>query len=279
MKLDTSHTLRHNNFDPCNVRYTTRVRAVYPWSETFAKIKMTRKPFAFTVNEEKKQTFLRPTFRHHPSRLSSPPRLGTSSAKCLLGSVTAKGELSFGRSVNCEQWLVLPSLQSYCTRNLSTRITWWFAIALDEIRTRRILGEKADYKQSSGVYKTWVSGVSGGKREAEGGANLLSLSLLGRPDTQAIVSGGSRPSEIRGVPGPKNNLFRIIYFGLKIRRGRPLDPPLIVYIKDRKNLKVNKSECRGKHHTKACFKRRATALLSWLDCSTTIARHGFRRRI
>ena len=107
------------------------------------------------------------------------------------------------------------SLQSYCTRNRSMRITWWFAIALDEIRTRRILREKADCKQSSGVYKTWVSGVSGGKREAERGANLLSLSLLGRPDTQAIVSGGSRPSEIRGVPGRKNNLFRIIYFGLK----------------------------------------------------------------
>ena len=56
------------------------------------------------------------------------------------------------------------SLQSYCTRNLSTRaakpqaepqetrasqsliviITSWFAIALDEIRTRRILREKVD---------------------------------------------------------------------------------------------------------------------------------------
>ena len=64
------------------------------------------------------------------------------------------------------------SLQSYCTRNLSTRaakpraarnegvslvwsqsliviITSWFAIALDEIRTRRILREKADCKQST----------------------------------------------------------------------------------------------------------------------------------
>ena len=59
------------------------------------------------------------------------------------------------------------SLQSYCTRNLSTRaakpraarnegvslvwsqsliviITSWFAIALDEIKTRRILREKVD---------------------------------------------------------------------------------------------------------------------------------------
>ena len=42
------------------------------------------------------------------------------------------------------------SLQSYCTRNLSTRAakpretTSWFAIALDEIRTRRILREKVD---------------------------------------------------------------------------------------------------------------------------------------
>ena len=26
-------------------------------------------------------------------------------------------------------------------------------------------------------------------------------------------------------------------------------------------------------HTKACFKRRATAVLSWLDCSSTVARH------
>ena len=30
---------------------------------------------------------------------------------------------------------------------------------------------------------------------------------------------------------------------------------------------------------KACFKRRATAVLSWFDCSTTAARVGFRRRI
>ena len=71
------------------------------------------------------------------------------------------------------------SLQSYCTRNLSTRaakaasrekrgykpekkkyvwsqspiviITSWFAIALDEIRTRRILREKADCKQSTRI--------------------------------------------------------------------------------------------------------------------------------
>ena len=77
------------------------------------------------------------------------------------------------------------SLQSYCTRNLSTRaarnegvsprrknkrpsflawsqsliviITSWFAIALDEIRTRRILGEKADCKQST------VWNISSGK--------------------------------------------------------------------------------------------------------------------
>ena len=97
-------------FDSCNVRYTTRVRAVDPWSETFAKIKMTRKPFAFTVDEEKKkQTFVRPTFRHHPSRLSSPPRLGTSSAKCLLGSVTAR-ELSFGRSVAISLLLLFAKL-------------------------------------------------------------------------------------------------------------------------------------------------------------------------
>ena len=69
------------------------------------------------------------------------------------------------------------SLQSYCTRNLSTRaarnegvsprrknkrpsflawsqsliviITSWFAIALDEVRTRQILREKADCRQST----------------------------------------------------------------------------------------------------------------------------------
>ena len=59
------------------------------------------------------------------------------------------------------------SLQSYCTRNLTTRaaksraarnegvsqfliviITSWFAVALDEIRSRRILREKADCKES-----------------------------------------------------------------------------------------------------------------------------------
>ena len=53
-------------------------------------------------------------------------------------------------------------LQSYCTRNLRTRaakpraarnegviITSWLAIALDEIRTRRILREKEDCKQST----------------------------------------------------------------------------------------------------------------------------------
>ena len=56
------------------------------------------------------------------------------------------------------------SLQSYCTRKQSTRaaksgaagnegvsviVTSWFAVALDEIRTRRILREKADCKQST----------------------------------------------------------------------------------------------------------------------------------
>ena len=62
------------------------------------------------------------------------------------------------------------SLQSYCTRNLTTRaakpraarnegvsqsviviITSWFAVALDEIRSRRILREKADCKESIGI--------------------------------------------------------------------------------------------------------------------------------
>ena len=39
-------------------------------------------------------------------------------------------------------------------------------------------------------------GTGRGKREAERGANLLSLSLLGRPDTQAIVSGGQTDRHI-----------------------------------------------------------------------------------
>lgn len=49
-------------------------------------------------------------------------------------------------------------LQSYCTRNPSTRaginegvsegVASWFTIALAEIRTRRILKEKADSTQS-----------------------------------------------------------------------------------------------------------------------------------
>ena len=62
------------------------------------------------------------------------------------------------------------SLQSYCTRNLTTRaakpraarnegvsqsliviITSWFAVALDEIRSRRILREKTDCKESTGI--------------------------------------------------------------------------------------------------------------------------------
>ena len=35
----------------------------------------------------------------------------------------------------------------------------------------------------------------------------------------------------------------------------------------------------SKKKTEACFKRRATAVLNWLDCSTTLARLVFRRRI
>ena len=69
------------------------------------------------------------------------------------------------------------SLQSYCTRNPSTRaainegvssrrkvpipycyITSWFAIALAEIRTRRIKREKADCKQSIlASFLDWIS--------------------------------------------------------------------------------------------------------------------------
>ena len=46
------------------------------------------------------------------------------------------------------------SLQGYCTRAEKPRAArnedvWWFPIALDEIRTRRILREKADCKQST----------------------------------------------------------------------------------------------------------------------------------
>ena len=83
------------------------------------------------------------------------------------------GSRANAENIDCEQSLIRQravsyfSLQSYCTRNLSTRaarnegvslvwsqsliviITSWFAIALDEIRTRRILREKADCKQST----------------------------------------------------------------------------------------------------------------------------------
>ena len=88
------------------------------------------------------------------------------------------GSRANAKNIDCEQSLIRQravsyfSLQSYCTRNLSTRaakpraarnegvslvwsqsliviITSWFAIALDEIRTRRILREKADCKQST----------------------------------------------------------------------------------------------------------------------------------
>ena len=39
--------------------------------------------------------------------------------------------------------------------------------------------------------------------------------------------------------------------------------------------RVTSPQCRGsnKNKAKACFKRRATAVISWLDCSSTTARH------
>ena len=40
-------------------------------------------------------------------------------------------------------------------------------------------------------------------------------------------------------------------------------------------LKWGKKE----YSSMACFKRRATAMLSWLDCSSTAAQLGFRRQI
>ena len=47
------------------------------------------------------------------------------------------------------------------SQSLIEIITWWFAIALDEIRTRRILREKADCKQSTtppnGELARWLS--------------------------------------------------------------------------------------------------------------------------
>ena len=62
---------------------------------------------------------------------------------------------------DCKQPLIF-LCKSYCTRNLSTRaakpwavkITSWFAIGLDEIKTRRILREKADCKK---LIKDWSS--------------------------------------------------------------------------------------------------------------------------
>ena len=89
------------------------------------------------------------------------------------------------------------SLQSYCTRNLSTRaakpraernegvspkrknkrpssflawsqsliviITSWFAIALDKVRTRQILREKEDCKQSTRTLFCWITHLSARK--------------------------------------------------------------------------------------------------------------------
>ena len=91
------------------------------------------------------------------------------------------GSRANAENIDCEQSLIRQravsyfSLQSYCTRNLSTRaakpraarnervslvwsqsliviITSWFAIALDEIRTRRILREKGGLQAVYGKY-------------------------------------------------------------------------------------------------------------------------------
>ena len=54
--------------------------------------------------------------------------------------------------VDCEQSLIFARLlhanPKHVSGKLSRETTSWFAIALDEIRTRRILREKADCKQS-----------------------------------------------------------------------------------------------------------------------------------
>ena len=52
-------------------------------------------------------------------------------------------------------------------------------------------------------------------------------------------------------------------------------PPCHLFICSTKNvLKLFVPETfQGLHAFKACFKRRATAVLSWLDCSSTAARH------
>ena len=74
---------------------------------------------------------------------------------------TANPVLRYGTRLRAVSYF---SLQSYCTRAAKPRaarnegvsprisiviVTSWFAIALDEIRTRRILREKTDCKQSS----------------------------------------------------------------------------------------------------------------------------------
>ena len=57
--------------------------------------------------------------------------------------------------IDCEQSLVflckVTARERRSRESRETRITSWFAIALDEIRTRRIFREKADCKQSSAL--------------------------------------------------------------------------------------------------------------------------------
>ena len=64
----------------------------------------------------------------------------------------ADGGFVYYKRVSSPSFLVWSQslIQSYCDNNVKqciVIITSWFAIALDEIRTRRILREKADCKQ------------------------------------------------------------------------------------------------------------------------------------
>ena len=66
----------------------------------------------------------------------------------------ADGGFVYYKRVSSPSFLVWSQslIQSYCKNNVKQStviITSWFAIALDEIRTRQILREKADCKQSN----------------------------------------------------------------------------------------------------------------------------------
>ena len=135
-------SIRALNFDPCNICYTTRVRAVDPWLKTFAKIKVTRKPFAFTVDEKK------------------------------------NNKLSYVRAFNTTP-------QDYPRRRDWTpaqRNAFW-----EVWRQKRELSQALAGYHLVGIYNRLFCG-KGGRGKRKGEQIFRCLSLLGRPDTQAIHS-------------------------------------------------------------------------------------------